>query len=69
MLDAQEHVSVGDNVIDTVGGVSPSLSACCRYTEPLMLQLLWGLTPLDFADDIISHCMSIGDMMFAERLV
>lgn len=30
MLDAQEHVSVGDNVIDTGGG------------GPLMLQLLWG---------------------------
>lgn len=69
MLDAQGHVSVGDNVIDTGGGASPSQSACCRYTETLMVQLLWGLTSLDFADDIISHRMSICDMMFAERLV
>lgn len=68
MLDALEHVSVGDTVIDAGGGPSPSISACCLYTEPLMIQLLWGPTALDFAGDIISQRVSICDRMFAERL-
>lgn len=59
MLDAQEHVSVGDNVIDTGGGGVDR--SCFSFSG--------GLTSLDFADDIISHRMSICDMMFAERLV
>lgn len=67
MLDAQEGVSVGTMSLTLKGDFT--ISACCRFTDPPMNQLLWGPTPLDFEGDIISHCTSISDMMFAERLV
>lgn len=67
MLDAEEGVSVGTMSLTLKGDFT--ISACYRFTDPPMNQLLWGPTPLDFEGDIISHCTSISDMMFAERLV
>lgn len=68
MPDAQEGVSVGTMTLTRKQGPSPTISACCRCTDPLMNQLLGGPTPLDFADDIIAGCTSISGV-FAERLV